>query len=151
MHLELRMADEGVFFAPTANKARKSTGLRSMRLLLARLSVVSVLLGSDLPARSQVDVSNDLSRQSCTMTWSACSDLRLFKESRGRCQSSRTAKSPRSASPKTALPEGPSKQAKGESRPKHRRVPSAALSRPVLTEHDPVEQLIDLLHVRQSR
>ena len=60
MHLELRMADEGVFFAPTANKARKSTGLRSMRLLLARLSVVSVLLGSDLPARSQVDVSNDL-------------------------------------------------------------------------------------------
>jgi len=31
-----------------------------MRLLLARLSVVSVLLGSDLPARSQVDVSNDL-------------------------------------------------------------------------------------------
>ena len=61
------------------------------------------------------------------------------------------AKSPRSASPQTALPEGPSKQAKGESRPKHRRVPSAALSRPVLTEHDPVEQLIDLLHVRQSR
>src|SRR2546425_7437094 len=59
MHLELRMADEGVFFAPTANKARESTGLRSMKLLLARLFVV-VLLGSDLPARSQVDVSNDL-------------------------------------------------------------------------------------------
>ena len=31
-----------------------------MRLLLARLSVVSLLLGSDLPVRSQVDVSNDL-------------------------------------------------------------------------------------------
>src|SRR6266704_2968116 len=79
MHSELRMADEGVFFAPTANKARKSTGLRSMRLLLARLSVVSVLLGSDLPARSQVDVSNDLSRQSCTMTWSACCRLAAFQ------------------------------------------------------------------------
>ena len=70
MHLELRMADEGVFFAPTANKARESTGLRSMKLLPARLFVVVVLLGSDIP---------------------------------------------------------------------------------VLTEHDSVEQLIDLLHVRQSR
>src|SRR6266567_2614463 len=31
-----------------------------MRLLLARLSAVAILLGSNVPARSQVDVSNDL-------------------------------------------------------------------------------------------